>query len=173
METRAPEGSTVAAQAAELEDEFGSFLASQREDPKFAAAYEDVQERHAILDKLVKCRKQAGLTQTEVAKRMGVSQPTVSGFETEGSDPRLSTLQRYARAVQATITFKMDLPAICEWVAEAQPTYAQNPKRGGDPYRAAASAVVRPALKAGAPTAPAWFKRESFLYRLTDDYAVA
>ena len=172
METRATEASVVAVHEPDLEDEFGSFVASQREDPKFNAAHEDVQERHAILDKLVKCRRTLGLTQAEVAKRMGVSQPTVSGFETESSDPRLSTLQRYARAVEATITFKMDLPAVCEWVQQSSPPYVQSAIRSGEPYRAAASAVVVLASSAAAP-APGWRQRDLFVSHSAADYAVA
>lgn len=72
-------------------------------DPEYLAARQDVRERFALVDALVACRKSRGLTQTDVAERMGVKQPTVSGFENEGSDPRLSTVQRYARAVDCRV----------------------------------------------------------------------
>lgn len=147
MDTRAPGNSNAAVQAADLEDEFGSFLTSQLKDPAFAAGYEDVQERQAILDKLVKCRIASGLTQTEVAKRMNVSQPTVSGFETESSDPRLSTLQRYARAVQATIKFKMDLPAVCNWIRPSEATYVVNAPVSGNSYQRVAAHAVQKAVR--------------------------
>lgn len=59
--------------------------------------------------RLVKARKEAGLTQTEVAQLMGVSQPTVSEFERcLGDDgPRIATIQRYARAVEMRITWRI------------------------------------------------------------------
>lgn len=59
--------------------------------------------------RLVKARKDAGLTQTEVAQMMGVSQPTVSEFERcLGDDgPRIATIQRYARAVDMKITWRI------------------------------------------------------------------
>lgn len=72
-------------------------------DEGYWAARQDVKERFALVDALVTCRKARGLSQKEVAERMGVKQPTVSGFENEGSDPRLSTVQRYARAVDCRV----------------------------------------------------------------------
>lgn len=85
-------------------------------DPAYRAALEDAEQMHEILDKLVKLRKALGLTQNEVAERMGVRQPTISSIENESSDPRLSTLQRYARAVEGQIHFGLAMPANCDWV---------------------------------------------------------
>lgn len=97
---------------ADSDDFFAEVLAN----PEARAAFEDAQARSNLVDALVKLRRALGLTQTEVARRMGVKQPMVSGFENEGSDPRLSTIQRYARAVEATSVFKLTLPAHCDWV---------------------------------------------------------
>ncbi|MDN5585877.1 MAG: helix-turn-helix transcriptional regulator [Brevibacterium sp.] len=47
------------------------------------------------------------LTQAEVAERMGVSQSTVAELEKYDSNPTLRTLQRYANAVEALISFKV------------------------------------------------------------------
>lgn len=107
-----------ASPAAAFADEFGSFLEQSKEDPGFRASYEDAEELHRVLDSLVQLRKALRLSQTTVAERMGVRQPTVSGFETEASDPRLSTLQRYARAVDARIRLVVDMPADCDWVLQ-------------------------------------------------------
>ncbi|MGW3344514.1 helix-turn-helix domain-containing protein [Nonomuraea rubra] len=70
----------------------------------------DVQRENAAIDRdmrlvetLVTIRKQRGLTQAEVAERMGRSQPAVSDFERLGGDPHLSTIRRYALAVGAEV----------------------------------------------------------------------
>jgi transcriptional regulator with XRE-family HTH domain len=84
---------------------FDDFLARALRNPEVRAAYEDSQSRHRLVDALVRMRHRLGMTQTQVARRMGVKQPSISGFETEGSDPRLSTLQRYARSVDAVLVW--------------------------------------------------------------------
>ena len=53
--------------------------------------------------KLLHARALQGLTQTDVAEIMGVSQPTVASFERYENDPKLSTVRRYAHAVGVTI----------------------------------------------------------------------
>lgn len=82
---------------------FAAFRAQLLQNPAIRAAYEDARTRNDLIDALVRRRRMLGFDQTQVARTMGVGQPTVSGFETEGSDPTLSTLQRYARAVDASI----------------------------------------------------------------------
>ncbi|MBV9487138.1 MAG: helix-turn-helix domain-containing protein [Frankiaceae bacterium] len=106
-------------------DGFTAYLSDAKHNPEFRAAYEDAQALQRLIDSLVKCRKALHLSQTEVAERMGVRQPTVSGFETERSDPKLSTLQRYARAVEAHLRFKIEMPAHCDWVARTRIAYNQ------------------------------------------------
>lgn len=57
----------------------------------------------SIVQRLVRLREQAGLTQVEVASLLGTSQPVIARLEAGGRDPRLSTLQRYARVVGAEL----------------------------------------------------------------------
>lgn len=73
-------------------------------DPHARGIAYDLNLREAVIEDLIRARKAGRLNQTVVAKRMGVGQPTVSEFENEATDPRLSTLQRYARAVGATLS---------------------------------------------------------------------
>lgn len=56
-----------------------------------------------LLRTLVRQRKDHKISQDEVAMRMGVSQPTVSEFERYDANPTLSTLRRYALAVDARL----------------------------------------------------------------------
>jgi transcriptional regulator with XRE-family HTH domain len=112
------------------EDELESYVRTARQDPVFRAAYEDAEERHRLLDSLVGLRRHRRLSQTTVATRMGVRQPTVSGFETEDSDPRLSTLQRYARAVEATLRLVLVIPSRCDWLPTGAKAYCGPTPRG-------------------------------------------
>lgn len=55
--------------------------------------------RHDLTDELVARRTELGLTQTEVAARMGTSQSAVARLESGDADVRLSSLERYAAAL--------------------------------------------------------------------------
>ena len=62
---------------------------------------------------LLKFRLQLGLTQTEVAKRMGTVQPAVARLEgklNRGIYPSVSTLQKYAQAMGLTIDISFISP---------------------------------------------------------------
>ena len=72
--------------------------------PEQRRAAELVRGDREFLAALVKVRKDRGLTQEDVATRLGVTQPTVAAFERHESDPKLSTLRRYAQAVEALVT---------------------------------------------------------------------
>jgi predicted transcriptional regulator len=61
-----------------------------------------------LLSDLVARRRAAGLSQGEVAERMGTSQPAVARLEAGQVDARMSTLQRYAAAVGAEL--KLEVP---------------------------------------------------------------
>jgi transcriptional regulator with XRE-family HTH domain len=63
------------------------------------AALDDAKAAERLIDCLIAAREARHLSQTKVAERMETTQPAISKFERAGGDPRLSTLQRYARAV--------------------------------------------------------------------------
>jgi predicted NBD/HSP70 family sugar kinase/transcriptional regulator with XRE-family HTH domain len=77
-------------------------------DPKAQAAYEDAVAREALLDQFVEARGKR--SQSHVARAMGTTQSAVSDLETGGVDPRLSTLQRYARAVDTELAISVNSP---------------------------------------------------------------
>ena len=52
---------------------------------------------------LTRLRESAGLTQAQVGELLGVSQQAINKFERYDSDPKLSTIRRYANAVGAII----------------------------------------------------------------------
>jgi len=60
-------------------------------------------EEGALLDILLKARQEAGLTQAQVAERMGTQPPAVARLEralaTGKHSPSLATLRKYALAV--------------------------------------------------------------------------
>ncbi|HKV96308.1 MAG TPA: helix-turn-helix transcriptional regulator [Gammaproteobacteria bacterium] len=67
-------------------------------DSAFRHEYEALAEEFAIAHELIKARTRAGLTQAQVAKRMGTTQSVVARLESGATKPSLRTLERYARA---------------------------------------------------------------------------
>jgi ribosome-binding protein aMBF1 (putative translation factor) len=61
-----------------------------------------------LVRRLARRRLDLGLSQTEVAARMGTSQSTVARIESGGSDLRLSTLGRYAGALGTSISYHVE-----------------------------------------------------------------
>jgi predicted transcriptional regulator len=63
--------------------------------------------RRELIDELVRARRERGLSQTEIAARMGTSQSAVARLERGELDARLSTLQRYADAVGHDVNWQV------------------------------------------------------------------
>ncbi|HEV2088532.1 MAG TPA: helix-turn-helix transcriptional regulator [Cryptosporangiaceae bacterium] len=75
--------------------------------PRLPGFREMAERRLVTVADLVAHRRSVGLSQTEVAARMGTSQSTVARLESGDVDPRLSTLERYARAVGRTLDVRL------------------------------------------------------------------
>jgi DNA-binding XRE family transcriptional regulator len=88
------------------------YAAKRREtDPIFSLAYDALEDEFTTLAALLKARATAGLTQAEVATRMGVSQPVVARIEAnlgkKVHSPSLNTLRRYANACGMKLVIQM------------------------------------------------------------------
>ncbi|MFP3466761.1 helix-turn-helix domain-containing protein [Leifsonia sp. SIMBA_070] len=62
-----------------------------------------------MLRRLVELRENQGLSQEQVAARLGISQPAIAAFERYDNDPKLSTIRRYAHAIGALISHHVTL----------------------------------------------------------------
>ena len=74
----------------------------------FPGFREVAESRRRLLGELVSQRRSLGLSQTEVAARMGTSQSAVARLETVAGDVRLSTLERYAEALGHTLRWSLE-----------------------------------------------------------------
>jgi ribosome-binding protein aMBF1 (putative translation factor) len=64
-------------------------------------------DRRRLVGELAGQRRAAGLSQTEVAARMGTSQSAVARLEAGEADVRASTLERYAAAIGSQIGWRL------------------------------------------------------------------
>ena len=80
-------------------------------DPAVKAEYDAQAEEFALLDELLRARRRAGLTQAEVAARMGTKTPAVARLEAGGGSrqhsPSVATLRKYARAVGCRLEIRL------------------------------------------------------------------
>jgi len=78
--------------------------------PKVRAAYSLMQPEFDLLRQMLNARQKAGLTQADVADRMGTKPPAITRLESSlGSgkhSPSLATLQKYAEAVGCELQVK-------------------------------------------------------------------
>lgn len=81
--------------------------ALKRPDVKFE--YDRLEDEFAVLDEFLKMRSTVGLTQADVARRMGTTQSAVARLESgRGKNaPTLATLQKYARALGFRLEFRL------------------------------------------------------------------
>lgn len=68
-------------------------------DPSIRAAYDAQADDFALAHELIAARTEAGLTQADIAERMGTTQSTVARLEGGKAAPSPRSLQRYAQAV--------------------------------------------------------------------------
>lgn len=101
-------------------------------------ALELAREDQQLVLRLIQLRKDQGLSQEDVAERIGVSQATISSFERLGNDPHLSTVRRYARALGVMVRHHVDDDTDC-----ADSEELLHLRAGGISAQATAAAVRR------------------------------
>ena len=79
--------------------------------PEVQSEYKLLEEEFSLFDKLLEARMVAGLTQAEVANRMGAKSPAIARLEAGGGNkklsPSISTLRKYAKAVGCHLEIKL------------------------------------------------------------------
>ena len=79
---------------------YEDWLSELHKSPGYEEIYAEEAAKSELWLQLVEARQAAGLTQKEVAKRLGVSQAQVSRIEKQGYDAyTLNTLRRYIAAL--------------------------------------------------------------------------
>ena len=81
------------------------------QDFAFKKEYDALESEFALFDELIKARNNAGLTQSEVAERMGTKPPAIARLESGGGSkkhsPSIATLLKYAEAVGCGLEIKL------------------------------------------------------------------
>jgi transcriptional regulator with XRE-family HTH domain len=86
---------------------FKQFKQKALENPEVRKEYEALQEEFSFIDQLITMRTKAGLTQEDVAKKLGTNKSNISRLERGRSNPSWQTLSKYAAACGFTV--KLDV----------------------------------------------------------------
>ena len=74
-------------------------------------AYDALEPEFTLLKELLRARQRSGLTQAEIAKRMGTKLPAVARLEstltTGKHSPSIATLEKYAKAVGCRLEIRL------------------------------------------------------------------
>jgi predicted transcriptional regulator len=76
--------------------------------PVFPGFRQIAERRLALSGQLTALRHRLGLSQSEVAARMGTSQSAVARFEAGDLDARLSTVERYTTALGGRLEWRIE-----------------------------------------------------------------
>jgi ribosome-binding protein aMBF1 (putative translation factor) len=90
---------------------------TDREGYERAYAEADLASRMAEI--VYRLRTGAGLTQTELARRMGTTQSSIARVEAGGSLPTLDLLDRVGRALDARVTLTVSGETVCFGATDA------------------------------------------------------
>ena len=78
-----------------------------KQDPKFWSDYEERLETFKLGLMLKQARLESGLTQEQIAKSLKTTKSVISRMEIHATDIRLSTLEKFAKAVGRKINVSL------------------------------------------------------------------
>lgn len=76
-------------------------------DSEVRRAYDALAEEFDLARELIAARVRAGLTQAEVAKRMGTTQSVIARLESGAQMPSVNTLLKFAKATRSRPIIKL------------------------------------------------------------------
>ncbi len=82
-------------------------------DPHVKAAYVSLSAAFEMKSRMIAMRKKAGLTQEQMAERLGTKKSNISRLENinSGISPRLATVEDYARVLGYSVRVEFDRQA--------------------------------------------------------------
>ena len=82
------------------------FLKKRLQDPAFATAYYEMEPEFQAAREVIRLRLAQGLSQKELAGRVGTHQASISRLERASYKPNLGFLQRVAEALDARVEIR-------------------------------------------------------------------
>ena len=100
---------------------FDRYLEEQMQDPAFAARFKQAGKAWDVALQIAALREQAGLSQTELARKLKTSQQQISRLESPGYEGHsLSMLRRVAKVLHARVRVVIEAETACKADALAE-----------------------------------------------------
>lgn len=74
--------------------------------PKFKAEYDKLQPEFAVIRAVIEARMKRGVTQKELAEKVGTKQSVISRLESGRANPSVSFLKRLAQALNSRLEIR-------------------------------------------------------------------
>ena len=88
------------------------YIDEQMENPGFKEAWHELDTEFELLESMIKARKKAGLTQEELARKIGTKQPALSRLERGAlNKATVETLKNIAVALDANLVIRLEAKA--------------------------------------------------------------
>lgn len=79
--------------------DFKIWLADKLKDPEFKAEYDRQEPEFAVIKAILKARMEKGITQKELAEKVGTKQSAIARLESGNANPSIGFLQKVAGAL--------------------------------------------------------------------------
>lgn len=76
-------------------------------EPAFKKAYDDLGLEFALIDAMIRQRVKKGITQKQLAEKIGTKQSSIARFESGNYNPSLAFVQKLAGALGAKINVRV------------------------------------------------------------------
>ena len=86
--------------------DFNDFLMESLKNPKIKAEYDKLQPEFAMIQAVIDARVKRGVTQKELAQKIGTKQSVISRLESGRANPSIAFLKRLAQALNSHLEIK-------------------------------------------------------------------
>ncbi|MDO4575004.1 MAG: helix-turn-helix domain-containing protein [Planctomycetia bacterium] len=89
-------------------DDFENLLQEAMTDPEFKKEYDSLEPEYALIEQILELRQKEGLTQAQLAERIGIQQSHLSRLESGNYNPSLAFLKKVAKGMgkKLILTFR-------------------------------------------------------------------
>ncbi|MDO8460949.1 MAG: helix-turn-helix domain-containing protein [bacterium] len=86
--------------------DFNDFLGESLKNPKIRAEYDKLQPEFAMIQAVIDARVKKGVTQKELAQKIGTKQSVISRLESGRANPSVAFLKKLAQALNSHLEIR-------------------------------------------------------------------